>query len=254
MSKRIFTTVLIIFAVLAMIFLGFWQLDRHSQKSDINERISARLDNEPLGLVDIDKLKSYEIIEMERDFEYRSIAVSGKYIQEDSVLIRNRTYNGVPGFWLLTPFQLSNSQIIVVNRGWLPISAENYIDLNTSAFDLTGILRKAELAKGLQRADSSQGVLESLARPDLARYEDQLGYEIFPMYIQLTGQNPQQADGFPKILDIPKFSEGQHLSYAVQWFIFASIAAIGYPLVLWSYSKSKGTKKRKESGIPVDYL
>ena len=158
--------------------MGFWQLDRHSQKSDINERISARLDNEPLGLVDIDKLKSYEIIEMERDFEYRSIAVSGKYIQEDSVLIRNRTYNGVPGFWLLTPFQLLNNQIIVVNRGWLPISAENYIDLNTSALDLTGILRKAELAKGLQRADASQGVLK-VCRPDLARYEDQWAMKYF---------------------------------------------------------------------------
>ena len=254
MSKRIVTTVLVIFAVLAMIFLGFWQLDRHSQKSEINERISARLDNVPLGLVDIEKLKSYEIIEMERDFEYRSIAVSGKYIQEDSVLVRNRTYNGVPGFWLLTPFQLSNNQIIVINRGWIPISAENYIDLNNSAFDLTGILRNTELAKGLQRADVSQGILESLARPDLGRYEDQLGYEIFPMYIQLTGQNPQQTDGFPKMLDMPKFSEGQHLSYAVQWFIFASIAAIGYPLVLWSYSKSMGIKRRKELDIPVDYL
>jgi len=154
----------------------------------------------------------------------------------------------------LTPFQLSNSQIIVVNRGWLPISAENYIDSNTSAFDLIGILRKTELATGLQRADASEGVLKSLARPDLARYEDQLGYEIFPMYIQLTSQTPQQADGFPQVLDIPKFSEGQHLSYAVQWFIFASIAAIGYPLVLWSYSKGRGTKKRKESDIPVDYL
>ena len=74
------------------------------------------------------------------------------------------------------------------------------------------------------------------------------------MYIQLTGQNPQQSDGFPKILDLPKFSEGQHLSYAVQWFIFASIAAIGYPLVLWSYSKSKRIRGRKESDIPIDYL
>ena len=134
---------------------------------------------------------------------------------------------------------------IVVNRGWLPISAENYIDLNTSAFDLTGILRKAELAKGLQRADSSQGVLESLARPDLARYEDQLGYEIFPLYIQLTGQNPQQSDGFPKILELPKFSEGQHLSYAVQWFIFASIASDRLPTCPMELFKSKGTKTKR---------
>ena len=254
MSKRIVTTVLVIFAVLAMIFLGFWQLDRHSQKSDINQRISVRLDNAPLGLEDIAKLKSYEITEVGRDFEYRNIAVSGKYIQGDSVLVRNRTYNGVPGFWLLTPFQLSNNQILIVNRGWIPITAEDYVDSNTSVFNLTGILRKTEVAKGLQRADVSQGVLKSLARPDLVRYEDQLGYEIFPMYIQLTGQNPQQADGFPKALDLPKFSEGQHLSYAVQWFIFASIAAIGYPLVLWSFSKGRGIKERKESDIPLDYL
>ena len=224
--------------------MGFWQLDRHSQKSDINERISARLDNEPLGLVDIDKLKSYEIIEMERDFEYKSIAVSGKYIQKIASSSGTEHLTVFQGL-VVDSFQLSNSQIIVVNRGWLPISAENYIDSNTSVIDLIGILRKTELATGLQRADASQGVLESLARPDLARYEDQLGYEIFPMYIQLTGQNPQQADGFPKILDLPEFSEGQHLSYAVQWFIFASIAAIGYPLVLWSYSKGRGTKTKR---------
>jgi cytochrome oxidase assembly protein ShyY1 len=30
----------------------------------------------------------------------------------------------------------------------------------------------------------------------------------------------------------PELSEGPHFSYAVQWFIFSTIAVIGYPLVL----------------------
>ena len=52
MSKRIITTMIVVIAVSVMVFLGIWQLDRHSEKSNINERISLRLDNEPLALAD----------------------------------------------------------------------------------------------------------------------------------------------------------------------------------------------------------
>ena len=31
---------------------------------------------------------------------------------------------------------------------------------------------------------------------------------------------------------LPTPTEGPHLSYAVQWFIFSAIAVVGYPLVL----------------------
>lgn len=244
---------IVVIAVLVMVFLGIWQLDRHSEKSNINERISLRLDNEPLALADLDILRNNDANQIE-EYEYRSIALSGQYKQQDSILVRNRTFNGSPGFWLLTPLELPTGEIIIVNRGWVPISAENYVDTNTSMFQVSGVLRKTELAKGLQRADLSDGILKSLARVDLGRYKEQLDYEIFPMYIQLINQTPQQVDGFPKMLDSPKFSEGQHLNYAVQWFIFATIAGLGYPLVLWRYSKGKGLKKRKESDIPIDYL
>ncbi|MDZ7733752.1 MAG: hypothetical protein U5R31_12355 [Acidimicrobiia bacterium] len=33
-------------------------------------------------------------------------------------------------------------------------------------------------------------------------------------------------------LDPPALDEGPHLSYAVQWFIFGTIALGGYPLIL----------------------
>ena len=49
---------IVVIAVLVMVFLGFWQLDRHSEKSNINERISLRLDNEPLALADLDILRN----------------------------------------------------------------------------------------------------------------------------------------------------------------------------------------------------
>ena len=41
----------------------------------------------------------------------------------------------------------------------------------------------------------------------------------------------------PIPLPLPDLTEGPHLSYAVQWFIFMTIALIGYPLVLRKVSK-----------------
>ena len=60
--------------------------------------------------------------------------------------------------------------------------------------------------------------------------------------IDLTSVVLQRKDlgavtGMPIPLLPPDLTEGPHLSYAVQWFIFMSIALIGYPLVLRKVSK-----------------
>ncbi|MEG3585715.1 MAG: SURF1 family protein [Actinomycetota bacterium] len=251
MSKRILITILVIVAVVTMVILGFWQLDRHSQKTEINERINSRLVQPS---IDLNRfiLESPTLIAAS-EYEYRAITVSGNYKQSDSILVRNRSFNGMPGFWLLTPLELKNGSFVIINRGWIPISAEDYLDSETSAVEITGLFRKTELAKGLQKADTEEKDLDSLGRVDLIRYGKQLGYEIFPMYIQLTGQNPGQIDNFPRILDIPEFKEMQHLNYAVQWFIFATIAALGYPLVIYRNNKNRN-KALGQSDIPIDYL
>ena len=38
----------------------------------------------------------------------------------------------------------------------------------------------------------------------------------------------------------PELSEGPHLGYAVQWFIFSAIAVVGYPLVLRRVALRRG--------------
>ena len=251
MSKRIFTTILVIAAVVTMVILGFWQLDRHSQKTEINERINSRLVQPSIDLNGFILENTSQIAASE--YEYRAITVSGSYKQSDSILVRNRSFKGVPGFWFLTPLELENGSFVIISRGWIPSSAEGYMDSKISAVEITGFLRKTESAKGLQKADPEGKELDSLGRVDLVRYEKQLGYEIFPMYIQLTEQNPTQIDSFPRILDIPEFKERQHLNYAVQWFIFATIAALGYPLVIYRNKKNRN-KALGQSDIPIDYL
>jgi cytochrome oxidase assembly protein ShyY1 len=52
------------------------------------------------------------------------------------------------------------------------------------------------------------------------------------MYVQLQGQEPAQATDFPALVSLPEPSEGSHLGYAVQWFLFAGVALVSYPILL----------------------
>jgi hypothetical protein len=47
------------------------------------------------------------------------------------------------------------------------------------------------------------------------------------------GAAPEAADPSSIVpVPPPELSEGPHLGYAVQWFIFSAIALVGYPIVL----------------------
>jgi cytochrome oxidase assembly protein ShyY1 len=36
--------------------------------------------------------------------------------------VSNRTYEGAPGYWVLTPLVTSDGTGVVVNRGWVPMA------------------------------------------------------------------------------------------------------------------------------------
>jgi cytochrome oxidase assembly protein ShyY1 len=50
------------------------------------------------------------------------------------------------------------------------------------------------------------------------------------VYILLQGQQPAQAQ--PETVAPPGFDDGPHLSYAIQWFSFATIAVVGCVVLL----------------------
>ena len=83
----------------------------------------------------------------------------------------------------------------MVNRGWVPFTpgpANHGPALNrrSAIVSVVGLVRETVTPEGLQTADPATGVLPALARPDLARLEAQLDYDILPVYLQLEAQEP----------------------------------------------------------------
>jgi cytochrome oxidase assembly protein ShyY1 len=57
--------------------------------------------------------------------------------------------------------------------------------------------------------------------------------------VQLQQQDPPITTDTLTPVPLPPQDNGPHLSYAVQWFIFSTIAVIGYPLILRRNARSR---------------
>lgn len=232
--KWVLSHVAVLALVVAMVGAGLWQIDRHGERADRNDLIESRAAEEP---VDIGEVVSPGDDPSIGDSEqYRQVAVTGEYRPEDEVLVRNRTYDGAPGFWVITPLITDDGSAVAINRGWIPLRFDadsDRVGTEPPAGEVTviGTIQPSVTAEGLQVADPDEGRLTSLARPDIERLAAQLSYPLLPVLVQLA-EETRIEDAQPIPLALPSLDGGPHASYAVQWFVFTTIAVIGYPLVL----------------------
>ncbi|GIT68497.1 MAG: hypothetical protein Ct9H300mP26_1840 [Acidimicrobiales bacterium] len=116
--------------------------------------------------------------------------------------------------------------------GWLHQSScdSNQLEPPSETVSLTGRVRLSQKRGAIGARDSLSGVLTSLARTDVARIDQQVSFTLAPVYVELMTSTPSASDAIP--VDPPPTHLGPHLAYAVQWFLFFAVGAVGYPLVL----------------------
>lgn len=241
--------VLVVALATTMIAAGFWQIDRHNSRRERNEQVAARSELEPVPLGSLVPPGSDPSIgEAE---EYRRVVVTGVYQVDDEVLVRNRTLDGAPGSWVLTPLLSDEGWAVTVNRGWIPTSfaadaPRPGTEPPLGVVEVTGRVEPARVAEGFQVADPSSGRLSSLGRPDVARLAAQVDYPLLPVVLQLD--QASRAAELPVPLPLPPLDAGPHFGYAVQWLIFSTIAVVGYPLVLRRVARGKGGSTPLDDG------
>ncbi len=221
-------------AVLLVTFVaaGLWQLSRHRERSDRNDAVASRSQLPALGAADLGSLEP-------EDDEFRAIELRGTWASDDAVLIRNRSLHGAPGCHVAAPLDVPGSTDLFVTLGWLPdsdcligeVSAALRDQLaEASDVEVTGRLREAQTRGRFGPRDAAEGRLATLARTDVERIDAQVPLELASMYAELVSASPAPEGPVP--LDPPPSDSGPHLGYAVQWFLFFAVGAIGYPIAL----------------------
>jgi cytochrome oxidase assembly protein ShyY1 len=208
--------------------LGFWQLQRLSDRRARNAGIERERSRDPVLIT-----TAAGGVEVE---PYAPVRASGTFDPEREVVVYGRSLDGGSGHHLVTPLVFDDGTAVLVVRGWIPFEYQTapVADAAPPAGELTihGFLVPDE-GDGSTRPDAD-GVI---GRLDVRGIRSSLPYPVLPLAIQLTESTA--AGTLPVPVPPPELSEGPHLSYAIQWFSFAAVAVAGAALLL-----------RRERGAP----
>ncbi len=207
---------------IACVALASWQIDRRSEAVSKIERVAANYDLNPVGFDEVASLDVDSVLA----YEWRSVELSGRYLIDNSLLVRNRAIAGQPGFVQLVPFETETGVTVVIERGWIPADSE----LNPSRELLPSetaktIIARVRLGEAIPNRDSPTGQITSINLPEIAEL---LSEELeTDFYLRMVTESPAENSN-PQPLSRPVLDEGNHLSYAVQWIIFAVMSFFAF--------------------------
>lgn len=199
-----------------------WQFQRGIDRQDRNSRIESQLTLTPLEITDISSGKGSNI----SSYEWRTINASGSFTSDDQILLKNRYFEGVYGFEVLTRFKLSDGRIIWVDRGWVKAGK----DARTIP-TVTPIPAGPVAIAGRVRLDRSLPVGAFFALPNsgggmISKLNAQTGFVSEGFYLDLlSGSELSLTPKAPA--QVPELSDGPHLAYSFQFLFFAGLLIYG---------------------------
>ncbi len=222
MLSRILAGILAAGAAIVCIRLGFWQLDRHEQRAAQNAMIEQRISDPPLRLD--------ASLDLDRDaHEFRRARVKGVFDYSREVIEQGRVVNGVPAVYLVTPLKTQDGSVLLVERGYALSPDARGVDVATlreaDSVVVDGVLMR--LDGGTLPLDTTWPIY--VRRADPAALQPLFDETLKPLVLRRTVMPSDLPRGMGAA-PLPQLTGGPHLSYAVQWFLFATIAVVG-PLV-----------------------
>ena len=224
MPRRYFVLALALAVAAGCIRLGFWQLDRLAQRRSRNAQELSRL---TLPVLDVsDGANTPE--------PFRRIRATGMLDFSREVALTARTHDGSPGVYLVTPLaRAGTDSLLLVVRGWVYSPDAATVDFvrwrEPAAVAVEGFALR--FAPDSAKPDSSTRMARAVRRLDHARLQQRLGAPVAGYYVILTSA-PLAPDSAPVRLGPPALDEGPHFSYALQWFLFATIFGAGGAFVV----------------------
>jgi surfeit locus 1 family protein len=219
-------TLLTVAGVVLFVLLGRWQWHRAQQSQALQTQFRAGTD----ALTDLD---DHAVQALPR---YARVGAHGRYDGAHQFLLDNISHGGYPGYDVLTPLTLADGRTLVVNRGWVPLTESRHdlpdialpADPAASTVATTGRLDNLPVAGiALGHAPPAAGGTwpKLTSFPTMADLSAALGRPLEPRQLLLDAGAPL---GYVRDWQPAGMSPARHLSYAIQWWGFAAVAAVLY--------------------------
>ena len=220
MKKWLNWVALVLVFSVACGFLANWQLERRELKLSSIALVKENYAQTPIPAVELFDANSSNL----KTLYWRSVLITGSYQADKLLLVRNRPNNGQPGFEQLVPFLSTDGKTYFVTRGWLPTGNKQ------DSPDSNPIPPKGQLEIEARILVGEQLLDRSAPKGQIATINIQLAEELtglrssIPAYLRVAEEAGSKPVGLTP-MPTPSIEEGNNLSYAVQWVLFALMAA-----------------------------
>jgi len=249
------------YAALVLVFssicglLSWWQFARNEEAQ---ERVRQVVDNWDAPPVPLERLLPSPGAEFDAADTWTPVVLDGAYDTEAQLLVRGRPRDGRPGFEVLVPFVLADgSGVVVVDRGWVPVGETQATEPDAVPAAPTGPVEiVVRLKTGEPSVPGRSAPAGQVATIELPLIAETLGRDdVFTgAYGLLASEDPAVAT--PALANRPEPDPGPHLSYAVQWILFALFAAIA---LVWAIrnehlarTQDPAARRHARRGAPAD--
>lgn len=222
-------------AVIAVcVAAGNWQRDRMHQRDALRARYDAASITPPVALpTDLSDVSQWR---------FRAVYATGTFDAGHQILIDNRVREGRVGYDVVTPLRMADGRVVLVDRGFAPqgASRSELPDAPPATGEVT--------VRGRIAVPPSRFFDVGDARPlgvlwphlDPPQFSQVTGIEVLPIVIEATAPSGGDA-GLDRAWPPPDLGSERNLSYMVQWYTFAALAAC---LWLWFTFRPRVASKR----------
>jgi len=231
----------VVFAI-ACGFLANWQFTRNADRDEQLGLIAANYDADPVPLS--------ELIPDGADFdpadEWHPVLLVGEYLDDEQLLVRNRPHGGTSAFEVLVPFRVTDGRVIIVDRGWVAPgeSSPEPDDVPAPPTGETTVVARLKPGEPLPRSGRTapEGQVPTIHLPLIAGTVASGEAALTDVYGLMVSEDPAPATA-PQALASPSADPGPHLSYAIQWILFAIMGFV----FIWYMIRTERRHRREDA-------
>ena len=204
--------------------LGRWQLSRAAQKEALQQAIEEQ-SRRPVVVLNEMRRPDTAVQEL----LHRPVALSGRWLAHRTVFLDNRQMNGRPGFYVITPLQLSGRHdAVLVQRGWVARDVRDRTRLPEISSPADDVRIEGRIAPPPAKLYEFSGAPSGPIRQnlDLASFEQEIGTMLWPVsVIQTAAASGEPPGGLLREWPAPAVDVHKHYGYAFQWFAMSALMA-----------------------------